>query len=142
MSEDWKTQAVRDAEAALEEKMRKVEEALDKADRLSASLPEVKLTEDKIREIEELIRAGKAPAELTELQARIDAGEFTWNDVADGTALRDESVQAAFSASVANMQKAKELLDEGHDVATVISADPNRPSDDSYDDDPPDSFLR
>lgn len=142
MSDDWKTPEIRAAEAMLEERMRQFEEALDKADRLSASLPEVKLTEEKIDEIEQLIRAGKAPAELVALQERIDAGEFTWNDVADGTALRDESVQAAFGASVANMQKAKELLDEGHDVATVVNSDPNRASDDSYDDEPPDTFLR
>ncbi|QUH06476.1 hypothetical protein HUO13_34845 [Saccharopolyspora erythraea] len=133
---------IRAARDMVEERMRRVEEAMAKAERLSAALPEVRLTEEKIAEIERLIRDGRAPAELAALQERIDAGELTWNDVADGTALRDESVQAAFAASIANMQKAKELLDEGHDVATVINSDPNATTDESYDDEPPDSFLR
>lgn len=136
------TPEIRAARDMVEERMRQVEEAMAKAERLSAALPEVRLTEDKIAEIERLIREGRAPAELAALQERIDAGELTWNDVADGTALHDESVQAAFAAGIANMRKAKELLDEGHDVATVINSDPHAATDDGYDDEPPDSFLR
>ncbi|MCI2417028.1 hypothetical protein MOQ72_06295 [Saccharopolyspora sp. K220] len=142
MSEDWKTPEIRAAEELMEERMRQAEEALEKVTRFEAELPEIKLTDDKIEEIEQLIRSGQAPAEIAALQERIDAGEFSWRDIADGSALRDESVQAAFSASVQNMQHAKELLDAGYDAATVINNDPNRPAQDSYDDEPPDSFLR
>ncbi|GAA4620901.1 hypothetical protein [Saccharopolyspora hordei] len=142
MSDDWMTPEVRDAQAMLEERMRQAEEVLDRVTQYEAELPEVKLTDDQIEDIEQRIRSGQAPPEVAALQARIDAGEFSWQDIASGEALRDESVQAAFATSVENMQQAKEMLDAGYDTATVINNDPNRAPEDSYDDEPPDSFLR
>ncbi|MER6991527.1 hypothetical protein ABT337_19850 [Saccharopolyspora hirsuta] len=142
MSDDWKTPEIRDAEAMLEERMRQAEEVLDRVSRYEAELPEIKLTDDQIEDIEQRIRSGQAPPEIAALQARIDAGEFTWQDIASGEALHDESVQAAFAKSVENAQQAKELLDAGYDAATVINNDPNRAPEDTYDDEPPDSFLR
>lgn len=142
MSDDWMTPEIRDADAMLEERMRQAEEVLDRVTQYEAELPVIKLTDDQIEDIEQRIRSGQAPPEIAALQTRIDAGEFSWQDIASGEALHDESVQAAFSKSVENMQQAKELLDAGYDAATVISNDPNRPAADTYDDEPPDSFLR
>ncbi|MDA3628100.1 hypothetical protein [Saccharopolyspora oryzae] len=142
MSEDWKTPEIRDAEAMFEERLLQAEQALERATAYEAALPEIKLNDEQIEDIEQRIRSGQAPPEIAALQARIDAGEFSWQDIASGEALRDESVQSAFSKSVENMQQAKELLDAGYDTATVINNDPNRAPEDTYDDEPPDSFLR
>lgn len=142
MSQDWKTPEVRAAEEMVEERMRQAEQALAKATRFEAELPEVKLTDERIEEIQQHVRNGNAPAEIAAFQRRVDDGECSWREVADGTAFRDESVRAAFAASVRNMQQAKEMLDAGYDAATVITHDPNRPADAGYDDEPPDSFLR
>ena len=90
------------------------------------------------------MREGKAPDEVKALQERIDAGDLSWQDIADGRGLDDEAVRAAFQVSVNQMKRAKELLDEGHGIDSVIDADPNRPrsANDYYDDEPPDSFLQ
>lgn len=142
MSADGRTPEIRAAEQMIDERMTQAEEALAKATRFESELPEVKLTDERIEEIEQQIRSGNAPPEIVAFQRRVDEGEFSWHDVADGTAFRDESVRSAFSASVQNMQQAKDMLDAGYDSATVINNDPNRSAGADYDDEPPDSFLR
>lgn len=142
MNDDWKTPEIRDAEAMLEERFRQAEETLAQAEELNANLPEITLDEERVEEIEGLIRNGSAPPEVAALQQRIDDGELSWQDIANGTALHDESVQEALGSGVQNMRHAKELLDEGHDVATVVDSDPNRAHVDDDDDDGQGSFLR
>lgn len=142
MSQDWKTPEIRAAEDMVEERMIQAEEALAKATRFESELPEVKLTDERIEEIEQQIRNGNAPPEIVAFQRRVDEGELGWRDVADGTALRDESVRAVFALSVQNMRQAKDMLDAGYDSATVINNDPNRSAGADHDDEPPDSFLR
>lgn len=141
VDDDWKSQAIRDAEAALEEAIGRAEDALAEADRFSASIPESKLSQERIQQIEELARAGGAPAEIRALQERIDAGDLSWADIAEGRGLDDPSVRQAFAASVPNMKAAKELIDEGHSIDAVIAADPNRAATGDYDDEAPGSFM-
>ncbi len=140
---DWRNPAIREAEKVLEEALANAERAEARAEEMNASLPDSKLSGDQVERIEQLVRAGKAPEEISALQRRIDAGELTWDDVSEGRALRDEGVQQAFSAGVPNMRHVKELLDEGHDLDDILEADPNRPAPDLEDeDDPPETFLR
>ncbi|NYH78678.1 Arc/MetJ-type ribon-helix-helix transcriptional regulator [Actinopolyspora biskrensis] len=127
MNEDWKTQEIRDAEAALEEALANAERVGARADEMNRELPEAKLSEEQTERIEQLVRRGEAPEGIAELQRRVDEGELSWEDVAEGRALQDEGVQSAFASGVPNMQQAKEMLDEGHEVAEIIENDPNRP---------------
>lgn len=145
MSEsDGKTREIRDAEAMLEEAMLKVEQSLAAAEQLNASLPEHKLDQGQIDQIEQLVRDGKAPAEIKALQERVDAGELSWQDIANGKGIDDEGVQQAFQAGIPNMQYVKELLDEGQSAEDIINADPNKSAADLDDDDfgeEPESFM-
>ncbi|GAB3294083.1 hypothetical protein [Parasphingorhabdus pacifica] len=142
MNDDWKSQEIRDAEAAFEEALANAERALAEADRFSASVPDGKLSEEQVAQVEELVRAGKAPDEIKALQERIDEGELSWDDIANGRGIDDPTVQQAFTAGTANMKEAKELLDEGHSIDEMIAADPNRPSTgDSGDEDEPGSLM-
>ena len=144
VQEDWKTRQLREAEEQLETALADAEAALSEVERFSASLPEIKLGDEQIEQIEQLVREGKAPDEVKALQERIDAGDLSWQDIAEGRGLDNEAVRAAFQVSVDQMKRAKELLDEGHGIDAIIDADPNRPrsANDHYDDEPPDSFLQ
>lgn len=142
---DWKTPEVREAEALFEEALSNAERLAARADEMNASLSESKLSQEQTEQIEQLVRSGEAPEEISALQRRVDEGELSWDDVSSGRALHDDGVQQAFAAGVPNMQQAKELIDEGHEVGDIVEADPNRPvqmNHDDDDDDPPDSFLR
>lgn len=126
----------------MEEAMRGLDQAMANADAVIADIPDTALSQEQIDQIEEQVRAGKAPEEIKALQERIDAGDLTWDDLANGRNLDDETVQQAFAAGIPKMQRAKELIDEGHSVDDIIGADPNRPNATSYnDDEPPDTFL-
>ncbi|MER2091548.1 MAG: hypothetical protein ABS918_02290 [Saccharopolyspora rectivirgula] len=142
--ESWKTPEIRAAEEALEEALLKADEAIAEADQFSASLPDTSLSQEQIQQIEQLVREGKAPPEIRVLQERIDAGELSWDDIANGRALRDEGVKNAFALVVSDMQRAKDLIDEGHSLDDIIDADPHRAPQGFDDDDdyPPDSMLQ
>lgn len=141
--ESWKTQQLRDAEAVFEEALSNADRLMAQADEMNASLPEAKLSQEQTDQIEQLVRSGGAPAEIAELQRRIDDGELSWDDVSSGRALADDGVQQAFAAGVPTMRHVKELMDEGHEIGDIIDADPNRPASarDDDDDEPPDSFM-
>lgn len=142
--ESWKTQQLRDAEAVFEEALADADRLMAEADEMNAALPEAKLSQEQTERIEQLVRSGKAPEQIAELQRRIDDGELSWDDVSDGRALDDEGVQRAFAAGVPTMRHVKELMDEGHEVGEIIDADPNRsaPVRDDDDEQPPDSFMQ
>lgn len=160
----WKTPEVREAEARLEEAVAGAERQLAEVEQVEAELAggtgDRGLGREQVEQIERLVREGKAPREVAELQRLIDAGELSWDDIAAHRNLDHEAVQRAFATSVPTMTRVKELADEGHDLPTILGADPNgfdpggydrggydrgwddRGWDDrGWDDDPPDSFM-
>jgi hypothetical protein len=103
------------------------------------------LSEQDLAEIERFARGGKAPNELKELQSRIDSGEFSWKDVAEGRVLNDEGVQRALAGSAGDFQRAYTAIQEGQDIDDVIAsgtpaARPPRRDDDE--DDGPSHFRQ
>lgn len=147
MEDDWRTPEIREAEAQLEDALANAERRLAEADRFEAEQETDSrgLGREQIEEIERLVRAGKAPPEVAALQRLVDSGELSWDDISQGRNLEHEAVQRAFSASVPAMTRVKELADEGHDLPTILGADPNSPNQsDPYGDDtdPPDSYMQ
>ncbi|SFT59927.1 hypothetical protein SAMN04487904_104171 [Actinopolyspora lacussalsi subsp. righensis] len=138
---DWKTQEIRDAEAALDEAVTDAERVAARAEEMNDELPEAELSEEQTEQIEQLVRRGEAPAGIAELQRRIDEGELSWQQVTSGRAVADEGVRRAFEEGVPAMRQVKEMLDEGHEATEIIANDPNR-APEQDDEEPPDSFLR
>ncbi|GAB3545731.1 hypothetical protein J2S53_002707 [Actinopolyspora lacussalsi] len=139
--QDWKTQEIREAEAALDEAVTDAERVAARAEEMNEELPEAELSEEQTEQIEQLVRRGEAPAGIAELQRRIDEGELSWQQVTSGRATADEGVRRAFEAGVPAMRQVKEMLDEGHEATEIIANDPNR-APEQDDEEPPDSFLQ
>ncbi|MDA3643163.1 hypothetical protein LZ318_19175 [Saccharopolyspora indica] len=100
---------------------------LDESERVAAEVAQVDrtvpgITDQEMAEIEAYARSRQAPQELQELQRRVDAGEFSWNDVRSGVAMQDPAVVQALSSGVPNLQEAYTALREGQDVEDVIAS--------------------
>ncbi|SHG08024.1 hypothetical protein [Streptoalloteichus hindustanus] len=105
--------------------------------------PSAEVTAEDIAEMERFARSDKAPQELRELQKRVDEGELSWQDLAEGRGWDDERVQKALSSGLGDLQRAYLQIQEGADLDEVIAAGQPRPvsgrPDD--DDDDGDSYL-
>ncbi|HET9254975.1 MAG TPA: hypothetical protein VFO16_07200 [Pseudonocardiaceae bacterium] len=117
----WRTTAVEQAEARLDEVAVQADAAIAKARSLRIS-PTPPLSEDDLRRIEEAARAGDASCEMRELQRRIDAGEFTWREIADGHRMDDPGVRAALGAGLGTIAGAYRQFEEGYLLEDVLAA--------------------
>lgn len=117
----WRTAAVQQAEAGLDEVTAQADAAISKARSLRIP-PTPPLSEDDIRRIEKAARSGDAPREMRELQKRIDAGDVTWREVADGQRMDDPGVRAALGANLGQMASAYRQFEEGHQLDQVLEA--------------------
>ncbi len=80
------------------------------------------LSEDDIRRIEEAARARDAAREMRELQRRIDGGEFTWRDIAEGRHLDDPGVRAVLGSNLDQMARVYQQFEEGYHLDEVVEA--------------------
>jgi hypothetical protein len=120
-ADTWRTAAVERAEARLAEVEVQASAAIAKA--RSLRIPQTPpLSEDDLRRIEEAARSRDASRELRELQRRIDRGEFTWRDVADGRQMHDPGVRAALGANLDQMARVYHQFEEGYHLDDVIAA--------------------
>ncbi len=121
----WRSAAVEQAQARLDETAARADSAIAKARslRIRQTPP---LSEDDIRRIEEAARSGEASCEMRELQRRIDAGEFTWREVADGRRMGDPGVRAALGANLDQMASAYRQFEEGYLLDQVVAAHQSR----------------
>jgi hypothetical protein len=117
----WRSAAVEQAEARLEEVSAQADEAIATARTLRIS-PTPPLSEDDVRRIEQAARSENASREMRELQQRIDRGEFTWRDVVDGRQMHDPGVRAALGANLETMASAYRQFAEGYQLDEVLTA--------------------
>lgn len=137
--DSWKTPEIRAAEA-------QVDARLGEAQQLAARLQAQQLpplppldTAAIARQVEEAAGQRDAPAELKALKRKVDAGEFSWDDVVSGRAASDPDVQQMQQANMAKMQQAFQMLSEGMTADEIMEAQrqPRRGDDD---DDGPSDF--
>lgn len=121
----WRTAAVRQAEARLDEVSARADAAIAKARSLNIA-PTPPLSEDDIRRIEEAARSREASREMRELQRRIDEGEFTWRDVVDGKQAHDPGVRAALGTSLDQMASVYRQFEDGYQLDDVLAANQHR----------------
>lgn len=117
----WRTAAVEQAEARLSAVAEQADGAIAKARSLRIP-PTPPLSEEDLRRIEQAARSRDASPEMRQLQRRIDQGEFTWREVADGRQMHDPGVQAALSASVAAMGQVYRQFEDGYQLDEVLAA--------------------
>ncbi|ATE57752.1 MULTISPECIES: hypothetical protein [Actinosynnema] len=58
----------------------------------------------------------RAPQALRDLAKRVDAGELSWKDIAEGKALDDEGVRRAMATGIPDLKRAHNAIREGQDV--------------------------
>lgn len=125
---DWKTREVREAEEALAAAVERGKEAALKAQQVSASMKNTRLTDDDIRQIDQAARGRDASPEMRALVERVDRGDITWRDVVDGKAMADPGVQAAMKAGVARIGGVYRQFEEGLTLDEVLEAETGRTS--------------
>jgi hypothetical protein len=140
VTDSWQTPQLREALARLEYAEVGLDRAIVSAKQVSRQVPSSRLSEEDVRQIEEFARGGNAPKGLRELQRRIDDGELSWQDIADGRHLDDPEVRAALATGVGGMQRAYAAIQEGHDLDDIIEGGDTAPSVPAASDDDDDEY--
>lgn len=122
----WKTSAMVRAEMELDEAALRVDEHLARAEQLPEFHDEP-LSEQDVARFEQAVRDDNAPDEVKQLARRVDSGEYTWREIAEGKAMRDPEVRAAFAEAgrhvdPAPLQQIVEQLNEGKTPEEIVAA--------------------
>ncbi|MDX8144631.1 hypothetical protein SK854_21120 [Lentzea sp. BCCO 10_0061] len=141
-NDSWKSAELRAAEAQVDARFK---EAQDLANRLKDTpLPPVPPVDFKAiaQQVERAAQERDAPEQLKALKRKVDAGEFTWEDVVSGKAAQDPDVQAMQQENVNKMKQAFQMLQEGLTAEEIMAAqDPRRNRGDDGDENAPDIFT-
>ena len=94
------------------------------------------------QQVERAAQEKNAPEQLKALKRKVDAGEFSWEDVVSGKAANDPDVQAAQQENVKKMKQAFQMLQEGMTADEIMNAQsPRRGRGDDGDENDPDIFV-
>ncbi|MDT7782964.1 MAG: hypothetical protein QOF58_1383 [Pseudonocardiales bacterium] len=141
-NDSWKSPELRAAEAQVDARFK---EAQDLAARLKDTpLPPVPPVDFKAiaQQVERAAQEKDAPPQLKALKRKVDAGEFSWEDVVSGKAAQDPDVQAMQQENVKKMKQAFQMLQEGMSVDDIMNAQgPRRGRGDDGDENDPDIFA-
>ncbi len=146
----WKTAEVRAAEAALAAAVERGKEAVVRAQQVSARVPNTRLSDNDVEEIDRAARGKDAPPELRALAQRVERGDLSWRQIVDGHAMHDPGVQAAMRANLAQLGRVYRKFEEGFTLDDVLESETGqtprrravRPDTPDPDDTPPDTVLR
>jgi len=119
----WKTRELRAAEAALAAAVERGREAVVKAQQASARVPNTRLSDSDIEEIDRAARGKGAPPELRALAERVERGDLTWRQIVDGKAMHDPGVQAAMRANLAQLGRVYRKFEEGFTLDDVLESE-------------------
>lgn len=120
--ENWKNVQLREAEADLDLALAALDATVAETAARFADTPETTLTDEDVELISAHNRGPDATPAQRALQARIDAGEFTWRDITSGRAAGAEGVREALEAGLPQMRQAYALIEEGHTLNEIIAA--------------------
>jgi hypothetical protein len=140
-NDSWKSAELRAAEAQVDARFK---EAQDLANRLKETpLPPVPPVDFKAiaQQVERAAQEKDAPEQLKALKRKVDAGEFSWEDVVSGKAAQDPDVQAMQQENVKKMKQAFQMLQEGMTADEIMEAQRPRRDGDDGDQLDPDIFT-
>ncbi|MGV9297197.1 hypothetical protein [Amycolatopsis sp. NPDC003676] len=120
--DSWKTPELREAEAALDRTVRKSQQLLKDLEKIKLRpLPKTD-TPERIEAIKKAASRPDAPAQLRLVKRKVDAGEFTWEDVAAGRAFADPEVRALADEKLSEAKDILEELEEGQSPEEILEA--------------------
>ncbi|HVK26331.1 MAG TPA: hypothetical protein VM677_33690 [Actinokineospora sp.] len=113
----WRTPELAAAEANLASAVHRGHEAAARAKAVAAAQRPT-LTDATLAEIERA--AADGPPALRKLAARVEAGELTWRQIADGTASADPDVRAAAESTARRLRGVYQQFEEGQSLEDVL----------------------
>lgn len=120
--DSWKTPELREAEAALDRTVRKSQQLLKDLEKIKLRpLPKTD-TPERIEAIKRAASRPDAPAQLRLVKRKVEAGEFSWEDVAAGRAFADPEVRALADEKLSEAKDILEELQEGQSPEEVLEA--------------------
>lgn len=124
LGDSWKPASLREAEAQLDETMKKSRELIKQVEEKLAQLPDVDHTAkpEDVTRIKAAAERPDAPAALRALKKKVDAGELTWQDVLEGKALKDETVREALSSRLDDMREIYQEAEAGATLDEILEA--------------------
>jgi len=146
MDDGRKTPALRAAEAELAAAVEHGRQAVLRAQQVAARMPQSRISDEDLRQIERAARGSDAPPELRALAERVERGELSWRQIVDGRAMNDPGVQAAMRANLAQLARVYRTFEEGYMLDDVLESEapaarPARRAADR-DDEPPSTVLK
>ncbi|WP_134730342.1 hypothetical protein [Amycolatopsis nivea] len=120
--DSWKTPELREAEAALDRTVRKSQQLLKDLEKIKLRpLPKTD-TPERIEAIKRAASRPDAPAQLRLIKRKVDAGEYSWEDVAAGRAFADPEVRALADEKLSEAKDILEELEEGQSPEEILEA--------------------
>lgn len=121
-SDSWKTPEIREAEAQLQAAVQRGNKVAEEARQLAAQIRPSRISDADLRQVERAARAADAPPEMRALAEKVDRGELTWRQIADGQAMEDPAVKAAASLNLERMSEVYRQFEEGMTLEQVLEA--------------------
>src|SRR3954468_3021811 len=123
MTEDaWKTREVREAESSLDRSLTKSRQLLKKLAKVQLRPADLRASGEQVSSLENAAKRSDAPAELRLLKRKVDAGELSWKDVAEGRAFADPDFQRLAASKLGPAREAYQDFEEGASLDDVIEA--------------------
>ncbi|MEC3980030.1 hypothetical protein [Amycolatopsis sp. H20-H5] len=123
MNEDaWKTPEVREAESSLDRSLTKSRELLKKLDKVKLRPADLRASGEQVAALENAAKRPDAPAEMRLLKRKVDAGELSWKDVAEGRAFADPDFRQLAATKLGPAREAYQDFEEGATLDDVIEA--------------------
>lgn len=118
----WKTPEIREAESSLDRSLAKSRELLKKLDKAKIRPTDPSASDAEIASLEAAAKRSDAPAEMRLLARKVDAGELSWKDIAEGRAFNDADVRRMAMSKLDAAKKAYEDFEAGATLDEVIDA--------------------
>lgn len=126
MSEEddsWKTPALREAEAQLDEALVRSDELQDEIDQMNLPPLEPRVaTPEQVEAVKAQADDPKAVPAMRVIKQLVAAGEFTWEDVVVGKAYAHPRVQEAMDTDLGQFREVYQEFEEGHSFDEVLEA--------------------
>ncbi|TVT20846.1 hypothetical protein, partial [Amycolatopsis acidiphila] len=120
----WKPAALREAEAELDQTMRKARKLIKATEEKLKQYPDTDRTArpEDVARLKAAAERPDAPAAMRALKRKVDAGALSWKDVLEGKALQDPDVREAMRGRLGEMREIYQEAREGATLEEILEA--------------------